>query len=302
MLQRLEAADRHAELLAVLQVLHRAFERLGGAAQHFGGEPGAGAVEHAVQQIGAAVHRAQHRFRRRRARPSSRICAALRLSTMMVRVRLTPGASPGTRNSVMPSSLVAPAGGPRRDDQHVGDMAVQHEGLLAVQHVAAAVRAPRWWRCGAARGAAPPPAPGRTAARPQPGAANAPPSAPRCRPASSSDGAEQRRGQQRRGGQRAARRLHHLRQPGHAEAGAAMFLRHQEAGPAEFRHLPPQRAGETVRVVAVAQFAQRGDRAAFAEERHARCRAPSGLRPTGSGHRQGPSRAISPAAPARAWQ
>ena len=79
-------------------------------------------------------------------------------------------------------------------------------------------------------------------------------------------GGQQRRGHQRRGGQGAAGGLHHLGEAGHAEGGAAVVLRHQEPGPAEFGHLAPERAGKPVGIVAVSQFAQRGDGAALAEE------------------------------------
>ena len=71
--------------------------------------------------------------------------------------------------------------------------------------------------------------------------------------------------QQRGGGQCPAGGFHHLAQADMAEAGAAVVLRHHEAGPAKLGHFAPERAGETIGVPAVAQFAQGQDGGFLAE-------------------------------------
>ena len=58
MLQRLERADLHAELLALAQVGERALERFFRDAEHLGREHGAAGIEHGVEHDGALVERA----------------------------------------------------------------------------------------------------------------------------------------------------------------------------------------------------------------------------------------------------
>ena len=58
-LQGLEGADRHAELLALLEVLHRALEAFLGAAEHLGAHADAGDVQGRIEDVRAASFGAQ---------------------------------------------------------------------------------------------------------------------------------------------------------------------------------------------------------------------------------------------------
>ena len=83
------------------------------------------------------------------------------------------------------------------------------------------------------------------------------PSARRCRPAPARSRRAAGREQRRRGSVRPAR-LQHQAEPDVAEARAAVLLGDQEAGPAELRHLAPQRrARSRRRRCVVAQLAER---------------------------------------------
>ena len=62
MLERLEGADGHAELLAELQIVERAFEGGAGRAEHFGGQTRAAGVERGVQGRETGVDRADDRL------------------------------------------------------------------------------------------------------------------------------------------------------------------------------------------------------------------------------------------------
>ncbi len=109
-------------------------------------------------------------------------------------------------------------------------------------------------------------------------------------------GADQRGGEERAGGQRAARRLHHLAQAEAAERGAAIGFRHENAGPAELGHLPPQRQGEAQRILVIAQLAQRADRRALGEEIERGVADQRGVAVEGERH------GLSPAGQAHAWR
>src|SRR5580658_1389985 len=63
MLQRLEGADAHAELLAVFEILHGALEGLAGAPQHLRGKGCPRPVENLLQELGAAIDRAEYGVR-----------------------------------------------------------------------------------------------------------------------------------------------------------------------------------------------------------------------------------------------
>src|SRR5258708_10408207 len=109
MLQRMEFADRLAELLALLEVIDRAAEYLLAQAHHFGGDRTAADIEHAFQQRPALIDLAST--------PSELTSALLKMiraalweSTIAVRSVAMPFALGSTRNSVSPlDSPAAPA-------------------------------------------------------------------------------------------------------------------------------------------------------------------------------------------------
>ena len=255
MLQRLEGADGDAELFAVLEVLDGAFEGFRRRAQHFRAQAGAGAVQHRFEDGGAAVHRTQHRARR-----------VVQLDDRGVAAVHHDGTGAGHTGRIgRHEEQRDPAAGARHHDQRVGDVPVQHERLPARQPVTRAV----FRGTGRDRGG---------------GVAGAFFQCEReqmltgdesgkvfglliLRSRQRQEGrTEQRGAEKRRGGERAPRGFHHLRQAGDAEVRAAVVFRDQEAGPAEFGHVAPQRAREAVFVVVVPQFAQRRDGRFLAEE------------------------------------
>ena len=120
-LDGLEGADGATELHAVLGVLHRHLEHELGAADLLGGEADSGEVEHPLER------RPSRRRRCRRARPampSSSSLACLRVWSMVdSAVRVRPAASPVDREQ-------RHAGvGPRRHEDQVGGVPVEHEHL-----------------------------------------------------------------------------------------------------------------------------------------------------------------------------
>lgn len=131
-LQRLEGPDRHVELHPLLEVAHRAPERLGDHAQQFGGDTCPRPVEHAVQrverQVGCADERRVVELHAREA-DTRRVAAvdqprALDLDAGRRRVHEEQA------ESVAMSRCIGAA---RHDDQPVGHVTVQHELLLPVQ-------------------------------------------------------------------------------------------------------------------------------------------------------------------------
>ena len=104
MLQRLERADLHAELLALAQVAERALEGFFRDAEQLRREHGAAGIEHRVEHDGALVERADDIAvaHRHVAQLDGRGVVAVDVG---VRVTLTPLALASTRNSVMPSRL-----------------------------------------------------------------------------------------------------------------------------------------------------------------------------------------------------
>jgi len=164
--------------------------------------------------------------------------AALRLSTITVRVRTTPLASPGTRNSVMPCGSSRLPAVRAATDQQIGDVPVEDEALLAVEPPALAALARR-------RGDAE----GRVVRaffeRERDEALAADQRGQVCallRGAAGQRqgaGADQRRRHERRRRQAAPGGFQNLAQADAAEIGAAILLAREETGPAQRRHLAP---------------------------------------------------------------
>jgi hypothetical protein len=125
-LQGLELADRHAELLARLEVFEGDFVERGHDADGFGTERCVGLVDGALDQRQGATGRSEQGFgadldgrngcRRHVRRPGSGSCAGGR-----------PGALASTRNSERPDAVA------RRHDEPVGGGGGEDHGLAAVQ-------------------------------------------------------------------------------------------------------------------------------------------------------------------------
>ena len=127
-LDRLERADRPAELHADLRVLDRHLEHDLRAAHHLVGERDRGLVERLARTRPsprpASPSGVGLRRRRTRASPA---CGSGPSSRARVRVR--PVGVTATVKNEMPS-VAARARGARHDDDEVGDVAVDHEHLL----------------------------------------------------------------------------------------------------------------------------------------------------------------------------
>ncbi len=156
--------DLHPELLALLDIgVHDVEDGLAGP-HHLGRQRHRGLLDHSAQDRSGRAGLAQHavaldadRVQRRRWRS-----CGWRRGRPWARCRTAPG---GTTNRPMPSSPALP-GQTGRHHHLVGDIGVEDEMLLAVEHEALPVGDARASRC-------PPP---RSARRPRP-----PPGSPRCR-------------------------------------------------------------------------------------------------------------------------
>ena len=131
-LHGLERADRAAEGDAVERIVTAHFQRAVGAADLLERHQHRGAVEHLRQDAPAFAGRAE---RLGLAVLESQFGLAARGSTLVSGLASTPSAFRSTRNSEM--SLSRPAGaGARGDDREVGDGAVGHRLLHAVEAAA----------------------------------------------------------------------------------------------------------------------------------------------------------------------
>src|SRR3546814_10462653 len=142
-LEALELADQLAELLAFLEVVHRHVHRTLADADHLGRGAGAGRGEQRIENLAARIDLADHRVgidfdsvERDMAR-EARVDQAARIGGQAFGV---------LRHREQSDAAI----GLRRDDAHVGDMAVKDEAPFAVE--AEAVAAPRR-RGSVARGA-----------------------------------------------------------------------------------------------------------------------------------------------------
>ena len=139
MLQALEGADLHAELVAGLQVLDREIEGLAHAAEHLGAEHDRGPLDHRPRAARRHRPASPSIAPLPTSTPSSFTIAALRWSTRTWRWTLTPGRT-GFDQEECRCRRDRP---PRRDharghDHGVGAHGVEHLDLLARQPIAVA--------------------------------------------------------------------------------------------------------------------------------------------------------------------
>ncbi len=264
MLQRLELADRLAELLAILEIGHGAAEHLLAQPHHFGGDDATSDIEHIIQQRGALIDLAEHaiggdldliEFDPRGVmgidhhRALDRDALGLRID----------------HEQRQPVALAGAAGAARSHDHEVGDMAIDHEGLGAAEPetIAGAGRLQR----GVQRPVLGTLVDGecceqravrylRQIMLPLRGIA----AARQCRRR------EHAGGQERRRHQGAANLFHHHAGLDAAEAAAAEFLRHEQTGKAHLGERLPQLARESGCVLGVAQTTQMRDRRLVADQ------------------------------------
>ena len=162
-------------------------------------------------------------------------------------VTVTPGRV--ARHQEQRDAVLAAAGGAERRDQDVGDVRVGDEQLLPGEPEAVAAPCARAPRCR--------PASSRSLSSSSASVPIASPAAsrgshaffcaplPPCTIASVASTAEEKNGP---GTTRAAELLEQQRQVEHRQPGAAVRLGNDQAGPAELRHLPVERAREAVLV------------------------------------------------------
>src|SRR5262249_814706 len=132
MLQRLEGADGDAELLPLLQILQRALEGFRRRAEHLRGKPDAGAVEQGLEEVGAAMDRPEYGvFADLGAlEADDRGVAAVDHEGATARDARRVTRHEKERDAV---ALARFAGAARGDDEKIGDMAIEHEALLAIE-------------------------------------------------------------------------------------------------------------------------------------------------------------------------
>lgn len=131
-LERLEAPDQFAELLACLQVVERHLEGRAEAAQHLGSEGDRGTVDDAREQAAAFAQGAEHRVRphvdatEMDERTATAVDAVLALDRHAAR---------GARHEEQRHAARVARGtrGAGRHDEAVGDVTVEHRDLLAAQ-------------------------------------------------------------------------------------------------------------------------------------------------------------------------
>ena len=152
MLQRLERADRHAELLARLQVLERRVVGVADRADRFRADERGREIDHRLDQrqpvagvpderIVGDANAVEHDVRG--AHPVERAVAA----------HGDPGRLAIDEEDADAVGVGDLARRARRHDQHVGVLAVDDDALLAVEHIAAVASASRASRCGRGRSA-----------------------------------------------------------------------------------------------------------------------------------------------------
>ena len=154
-LQRLEVADRLAELLARPQVLGRHLEQALHHADRFGTEPGDAAVDGALEFVVAVVQRAEQRAAGDRdvIATASRPHAGRRWSAL---ARICTPCGVDRYQEQRDALLVAScAAGARRHDQAVRAVCTDDDGLASGHHVALARRVSPWSRRGPGRIAPP---------------------------------------------------------------------------------------------------------------------------------------------------
>ena len=140
MLQRLERADRHAELLARLHVFDRHGERFAHRPDRFGRERGDRLVDDALDQRQRASRGAEHVLRPDAHVGKGDVGRALAVLGRVAAPRHARRV--GVDEKEADPVAVAPAAGEaRRHDQLVGAVALADERLLAVQHEGGAVLA-----------------------------------------------------------------------------------------------------------------------------------------------------------------
>ncbi len=263
-LQCLESGQRAAELLALLDVAHRALEGLVARTHHLAGQRHATGVEHCVEQRTAGTHAAEHCIGADADAVEADAGRVVRIDhhgALDVDARGL-GVDQEQRHAF---GVVIGAGGASCHDQLVGHMAVDHQQLAARQREAAAIgRGPQCDAIGTVLGAL-------VAGQRDHDLAGGDPGQPggllgRVAAAHQCRGGQHRGGQEGRGHQVAADGLHDGAGLHGAQAQAAMGLGHQHAREAHLGKAAPEVNGVTVRVAFVAQSAQLGYTGVFGKE------------------------------------
>src|SRR3954465_9001810 len=137
-LQRLETADRHAELLAGLEILDRGLERLIHDADRFGADRGARFIDDALDQRQPVLGIADHRIGADLDAGEADVGGMQPVLRRVAFLRHAFGV--GRNQEYADAAGVALAAlGARGDDQGVGALAVEHDEFLAVDHPAVAL-------------------------------------------------------------------------------------------------------------------------------------------------------------------
>ena len=263
-LQRLERANRLAELPALLEVAERAGECLLAQSGQLGGDRGAAHVEHAFEQRPAAIDLADHGIGvdLDAIEADTRRIVGIDDHGALGVDPLRLGVDEKEREAV---GLTRRAGAARRNDKKISDVAVDHEAFLAAkgETVAAALRLERGRAGRVLRALVDGERQKQVAGgelRQQFLVAGAIAVAQQRRRA------EKRRRQKRRRRQVAADLLHDDAAFDVAEPRPAQTLGQQQAAKSHLRKRLPQRAREPVGGARVAQFAQMRDRRLVGKE------------------------------------